>query len=188
VTPPTYPEPEPQEPRYQPPYPVPPYPGGEQPRPADQGPYEYQPYFQPRPRHPEPAHPRQQRPPPHQPPPYQPEPYQPEPYQPEPYQPPHEPLRVAGVRAKNLHNLPAVLVLLLAGGGILYAGIVPNHWLRGVLFMAGALGLGGVFRLVLPARQAGWLAVRGRMVDVFCYLATGTALWVVGLLLPPGRT
>ena len=99
-----------------------------------------------------------------------------------------EPQQQRGLRARDLHNLPAILVLLLAGGGIGYAGLFPEHWLRGVLFMAGALGLAGGFRLVLPARQAGWLAVRGRIVDVISYVGTGGALWVVGLLLPPTRT
>ena len=92
------------------------------------------------------------------------------------------------LRSLNLHNLPVLLVLACAGGGLAYSAVMPQHWLRGVLFMAGALIMGGLFRMVLPARQAGLLAVRGRTVDVLCYVGTGVALWVVGLLLPPTRS
>lgn len=155
-----------------PPHPDPPYPGpqyGQQyPGPQYGQPYPAQPY----PPAPWPGGQPQQ--------PYE----QQHPAQPPPYGPPRSP----GMRARDLHNLPAVFILLLSAGGVGYAGLFPQHWLRGVLFMAGALGLAGVFRLVLPTRQAGWLAVRGRVVDVISYVGTGGALWVVGLLLPPTRT
>jgi len=98
----------------------------------------------------------------------------------------HRPARQ--LRSANLHNLPAVAVLCCAAGGLAYAVVIQEHWLRGVLFMAGALILAALLRLALPARQAGLLAVRGRMADVLCYAGTGAALWVVGLLLPPTRT
>jgi hypothetical protein len=88
----------------------------------------------------------------------------------------------------NLHNVPALVVLACAAGGVAFAVVVPEHWLRGVLFMAGALVLAGLLRLALPARQAGILAVRGRTVDVLCYVGSGAALWVVGLLIPPTRS
>jgi hypothetical protein len=99
---------------------------------------------------------------------------------------PYEPAR--RLRSVHLHNAPVLLVLALSIGGLVYSMVVPEHWLRGVLFMAGALMLGGLLRLVLPARQAGMLAVRGRLVDVFCYAGTGAALWAVGLLIPPTRS
>jgi Protein of unknown function (DUF3017) len=92
------------------------------------------------------------------------------------------------LRSLNLHNVPALVVLACAAGGLAYAAVIPEHWLRGVLFMAGALILAGLFRLSLPIRQAGILAVRGRAVDVLCYVGSGAALWVVGLLLPPTRS
>jgi hypothetical protein len=92
------------------------------------------------------------------------------------------------LRARNLHNVPAIMVLAGAAGGLAAAVAIPEHWLRGVLFMAGSLILAGLFRLGLPARQAGILAVRGRLTDVLCYVGTGSALWLVGLLLPPART
>jgi hypothetical protein len=92
------------------------------------------------------------------------------------------------LRRLNLHNVPALVVLVCAAGGLAFAAAVPEHWLRGVLFMAGALVLAGLLRLALPARQAGILAVRGRTVDVLCYVGAGAALWVAGLLIPPTRS
>ena len=90
----------------------------------------------------------------------------------------------AGLRAVDLRNLPTVLVLAVGATGIGYSAAVPQHWLRGVLLLAGACGLAGVFRLLLPARQAGLLTVRGRVVDVLCYGGLAAAIIVLGLALP----
>jgi hypothetical protein len=89
--------------------------------------------------------------------------------------------------SRDLHNAPLLVVLAFALGGLGYSAAVPEHWLRGVLVMAGAMVLAGLFRLVLPTRQAGLLAVRGRLADVLCYAGVGTALWFVGLALPPAH-
>jgi Protein of unknown function (DUF3017) len=89
-----------------------------------------------------------------------------------------------GLRVVDLRNLPIVVVLALSATGIGYAAAVPRHWLRGVLLLAAACGLAGLFRLVLPARQAGLLAVRGRLVDVLCYGGLAAAIVVLGLALP----
>ena len=99
-----------------------------------------------------------------------------------PLRPPHR--ARGGLRTVDLRNLPIVLVLALGATGIAYAAVVPTHWLRGVLLLAGACGLAGVFRLLLPARQAGLLAVRGRLVDVVCYGGLAVAIVVLGLALP----
>ena len=90
----------------------------------------------------------------------------------------------SGFRTVDLRNLPIVIVLALGATGIAYAAAVPMHWLRGVLLLAVACGLAGVFRLLLPARQAGLLAVRGRLVDVLCYGGLAVAIVVLGLALP----
>ena len=90
----------------------------------------------------------------------------------------------AGMRALDLRNLPLVIVLALAGTGIAYSAATPPHWLRGVLVLAVSLVLAGLFRLVLPARQAGLLAVRSRPMDVICYLSIGVAIVAFGLALP----
>lgn len=97
--------------------------------------------------------------------------------------PPHRHRR-GGLRTVDLRNLPILLVLALGATGIAYSAVVPVHWLRGVLLLAVACALAGVFRLVLPARQAGLLAVRGRLVDVVCYGGLAVALVVLGLALP----
>ena len=98
--------------------------------------------------------------------------------------PPQRPVRGGGFRTLDLRNLPIVVVLALGTTGIAYAAIVQQHWLRGVLLLAGGCGLAGLFRLLLPARQAGLLAVRGRVIDVLCYTGLAAAIVVLGLALP----
>jgi hypothetical protein len=90
----------------------------------------------------------------------------------------------AGLRAIDLRNLPILLVLALGATGIGYAAAVPRHWLRGVLLLAVACGIAGVLRLLLPVRQAGLLAVRGRLTDVVCYVGLAVAIIALGLALP----
>ena len=90
----------------------------------------------------------------------------------------------ARLRTLDLRNLPIVVVLAVGATGIGYAAVVQHHWLRGVVLLAGACLLAGLFRLLLPARQAGLLAVRGRLVDVVCYTGLGIAIIVLGLALP----
>jgi hypothetical protein len=90
----------------------------------------------------------------------------------------------AGLRTLDLRNLPMLLVLALGGTGIAYSAVVARHWLRGVLLLAVACALAGLFRLLLPVRQAGLLAVRGRMTDVVCYVGLAVAITALGLALP----
>jgi hypothetical protein len=88
------------------------------------------------------------------------------------------------LRALDLRNLPIVLVLALSATGMAYAAAIPRHWLRGVLLLAVACAVAGLFRLLLPVRQAGLLAVRGRLADVLCYFGLAVAISVLGLALP----
>lgn len=93
------------------------------------------------------------------------------------------------LRRVDLRDAPAALVLVIAFGGLIYAAVFREHWLRGVLLLAGAMVLGGVLRAMLPARQAGLLAVRSRPFDVLCYLGLGSLMIVLGLYLRSvGRT
>ncbi len=92
--------------------------------------------------------------------------------------------RQSRLRTVDLRNLPLVLVLALAGTGIGYSAAVPPHWLRGVLVFAGSMVIAGLLRLLLPARQAGLLAVRSRAFDVLCYCGAGVAIVALGLALP----
>jgi Protein of unknown function (DUF3017) len=89
-----------------------------------------------------------------------------------------------GLRSVDLRNLPLVLVLAIAATGIGYAAAVPPHWLRGVVVLAGAMFIAGLLRLLLPARQAGLLAVRSRAFDVLCYCGVAVAIVALGAALP----
>ena len=89
----------------------------------------------------------------------------------------------------ELRNGAAVTVLVLAGLGLAYVAVAPKHWLRGVLVMALAMALAAVLRMVLPARQAGLLVVRSRVLDVLWYAGISAAMLILGLWLrASGRT
>ena len=86
------------------------------------------------------------------------------------------------LRAKDLHDVPYLIVLVTAAAGVLYAALLSTHWLRGVGVVGTAMLLGAVFRAVLTDRQAGMLAVRHRPFDVVCYLLFGAGIIVVGVI------
>lgn len=83
----------------------------------------------------------------------------------------------------DLHNLPVLLVIGLVAGSLGYAAAVPPHWLRGMMGLAGAMLLAALMRLVLPARQAGLLAVRSRFVDLIFYGGVGAMIIFLGVTL-----
>jgi hypothetical protein len=62
--------------------------------------------------------------------------------------------------------------------------VVSDEWRLGVRVIAGSLLALAGLRLVLPEREAGMLAVRGRMVDVTLVAATGAALLVLAASVP----
>lgn len=75
-----------------------------------------------------------------------------------------------------------LLVLVASGVGL---GIVAHgNWRLGVKWVAGALVLSALVRLVLPARDAGMLAVRRRFVDVLILAVVGVALWFLSSTIP----
>jgi hypothetical protein len=86
-------------------------------------------------------------------------------------------------RRWNPRNLPMMLVITMVAASLAYSAAVPPHWLRGVLGIAGAMLLAGFLRLVLPARQAGLLAVRSRLVDVVFYGGIGGMIIFLGVTL-----
>ena len=89
----------------------------------------------------------------------------------------------------ELRNGPALTVLVLAGLGLAYVAVAPGHWLRGVLLMALAMAVAAVLRVVLPARQAGLLVVRSRVLDALWYAGIAAAMLILGLWLrASGRT
>jgi hypothetical protein len=62
--------------------------------------------------------------------------------------------------------------------------ITQGDWRVGVKWNAAALVAAAVARLLLPAPQAGMLAVRRRFVDVLLLALVGAALWFLSSTIP----
>jgi hypothetical protein len=77
--------------------------------------------------------------------------------------------------ARLAHELPAVAVVALGLGGVVYAAAF-HYWRRGLYVVAAACVVGALLRLALPARRVGSLAVRGKAVDVVTLVVLGAAL------------
>lgn len=88
----------------------------------------------------------------------------------------------AGPVHRRLHQLPtaAVVVVLLTGLG----GVSFDHWRKGAIVMGGAPLLAALVRLLLPAREAGPLAVRSRAFDVVLYALVGGAVVALAIAVP----
>lgn len=80
-------------------------------------------------------------------------------------------------------------------GGLIYIGVlavsaaglvivVRSDWRLGVKWIAGALVLAALVRLVIPSQQAGMLAVRRRAIDVVILAGLGVALWFLSTSIP----
>ena len=80
---------------------------------------------------------------------------------------------------------PALAVLGLVAAGLLIAALV--HWKPGTLLVGLALLLAAGLRLSLPARRAGWLAVRARPVDAAVLLVLGFGTVALSLTVPEAR-
>ena len=76
----------------------------------------------------------------------------------------------------------AVLALSAVGIGIVWSG----DWRLGMRFLAGALSIAALLRLVLPARDAGMLAVRNRVFDVVLLGGLGVAIFFLATTIPNG--
>jgi len=79
-------------------------------------------------------------------------------------------------------QLPALAVLATAGLGLVLAAALD--WQVGAFVLGLALLLGAALRLTLPARAAGWLAVRTRGVDAALLLALGFAMVLLANTIP----
>jgi hypothetical protein len=73
-------------------------------------------------------------------------------------------------------------ILAVVGAGL--AVTAAGHWRGGVHLMSGALVAAAVLRLVLPARDAGMLAVRHRVLDCSLLAVVGVVLWVLASTIP----
>jgi hypothetical protein len=80
-------------------------------------------------------------------------------------------------------------------GGALYLGVLAAmaaglavvwlaDWRDGVRVLAGALAAGALFRLVLPQRDAGMLAVRNRFLDVAVMGVVAVILFLLAGTIP----
>jgi hypothetical protein len=74
----------------------------------------------------------------------------------------------------------AVLALAAAGIAIVWSG----DWRLGIRCLAGALCVAAVLRLVLPARDAGMLAVRNRYFDTVLLGGVGAAIFFLATTIP----
>jgi hypothetical protein len=82
-------------------------------------------------------------------------------------------------------TLGGAFYLLVLAGSFVGLGLVwQGHWRTGVKAIAAALVVAALVRLVIPAQQAGMLAVRRRGVDVAILIALGIALWFLSTSIP----
>ncbi len=150
-----------------------------------------------------PAPPTPAQPTPAQPTPAQPTPAQPTPAQPTPGRPPParamtaaekfaadraaEDAALAAERARAAagprYQWP--LVLVLAGMGLSLAIVAADHFRRGSVLFSGFVLLAFFLRLILSDRDAGWLAVRSRAIDLTCLAVLGVGLTVFAFIVPP---
>ncbi len=85
----------------------------------------------------------------------------------------------------RVREWPITLVLLCVAAG--FAVVLSHHFRRGSVVIAGALLLGSLLRLVLPARVAGLLAVRSRAFDVAVLAILGMGMFLTAVVVPPPR-
>lgn len=85
--------------------------------------------------------------------------------------------RPRGRLSRWVSEVPLALVII--GVGIGLVTIALHHFRWGSLVISMSVLAAGAFRLVLPARQAGLLVVRGRFTDVITMAFIGGALFVL---------
>jgi hypothetical protein len=81
-----------------------------------------------------------------------------------------------------LRQLPLAAALVVVGAGLLL--VTLGHWRAGLVVEGVALLGAAAARAALPARRAGFLAVRSRPLDVLLLTGAGGALTVIALALP----
>ena len=71
----------------------------------------------------------------------------------------------------------AFYIAILISAGVAIGIVASGDWRGGVRVLAVGLAAAGLFRLVLPQRDAGMLAVRHRAVDVLLLAGVAGILW-----------
>jgi hypothetical protein len=79
-----------------------------------------------------------------------------------------------------LGELPLALMIGGVALGLVIIGL--HHFRWGNLLIAGSLIAGAFFRLVLPTRRAGLLAIRSRFTDVVTMSVMGGSLMLLALI------
>jgi hypothetical protein len=77
------------------------------------------------------------------------------------------------------------LVTVLVGLVASLIVVADDHFRRGSVLFAAFVVLAFFLRLFLPERDAGWLAVRSRGIDLLCLAFLGIGLSVFALIVPP---
>jgi hypothetical protein len=77
------------------------------------------------------------------------------------------------------------LVTVLVGLVVSLIVVADDHFRRGSVLFAAFVVLAFFLRLFLPERDAGWLAVRSRRIDLLCLAFLGIGLSVFALIVPP---
>lgn len=90
-------------------------------------------------------------------------------------------LRSMLTKLRNQWTLFLVLAAMTASCTIMATG----HWRRGAFAFGMTVLLAGFFRMVLPTRRVGLLAVRSRWFDTVLLLGTAAALLALTLVVPP---
>jgi hypothetical protein len=92
---------------------------------------------------------------------------------------------VEAVRDSSGPRLQWPLMLVLVGlvGSLIV--VADDHFRRGSVLFAAFVVLAFFLRLFLPEKEAGWLAVRGKGIDLLCLGFLGIGLSVFALIVPP---
>jgi hypothetical protein len=78
----------------------------------------------------------------------------------------------------------AFYLMVVVASGVGLVVVARGNWRLGVKWIAAALVVSALLRLMLPAHDAGMLAVRRRSVDVLLLVVVGAALWFLSSTIP----
>ncbi len=81
---------------------------------------------------------------------------------------------------------PVLVVVTGVVGGLLISVFGRDTWRLGCLVIGCSLLVGAAIRIVLPAREAGLLQVRGRGFDIAVLMIGGIAIVALAIAIPPG--
>lgn len=95
-----------------------------------------------------------------------------------------EPVDVEGGRRYPSTIGGAFYLVVLAVVGIAIGVVTTGNWRVGVQWFGGALVFAALVRAVLPAKDAGMLAVRKRWWDCLLLAGTGAALIALAISIP----